>query len=326
MPARQQPIKRAIRKTTRKRRNKRRGQLGKKFFLSMLFILAFVVVYQFFWDDIQTQLGIQLEGFGSGSGSIILAENEILVSFIDVGQGESILIRSRNNAVLIDGGEHRERNAVLGYLRNAGVRRLCYVVATHPHSDHIGGLITVLGRLEIGNVVMPDVINDTPTFDRFLEVIENNNIPVIFPLPGDRLQAGIIDLLIIAPPNPHPGPARNPNNGSIVLRLEHGQNSFMFTGDAERELENWMVSSDIDLSANVLNLGHHGSRTSTTEAFLDAVNPRVAVISVGANNTYNHPHPEVMERLNARNVNIYRTDQLGTIRMITDGYQISILR
>jgi len=321
MPARQ-PIKRAIRKTTRKRQNKRRGQLGKKFFLSMLFILAFVVVYQFFWDDIQAQLGIQ---FG-GSGAVVLAENEILVSFIDVGQGESILIRSRSNAVLIDGGEHRERNAVLGYLRSAGVRRLCYVVATHPHSDHIGGLITVLGRLDVGSVVMPDVTHNTATFERFLEVIENNNIPVNFPLPGDRLQAGIIDLLVIAPPSPHPGPASNLNNASIVLRLEHGQNSFMFTGDGERELENWMVNSGVNLAATVLNLGHHGSRTSTMEAFLDAVSPRAVVISLGANNTYGHPHREVVERLNARDISIYRTDQLGTIRMITDGQQISILR
>jgi len=287
----------------------------------MLFLLAFVLVYNFAGDEILYRIG-----FAGTPGTVVLADGEILVSFIDVGQGDSILVRSRDNAVLIDGGEHAQRNVVLDYLRNVGVRRLCYVVATHPHSDHIGGLVTVLGRLEIGHVVMPDVTHNTNTFERFLDAIENNNIPVIFPNPGDRLQAGILDFLVIAPPNPHPGPARNLNNTSIVLRLEHGSTSFMFTGDAERELEQWMVNSGVDLSANVLQIPHHGSSSSSTDAFLDAVNPTAAVISLGADNTHGHPHRAVLDRLNARNIRIHRTDQMGTIRMITDGRDIHLHR
>jgi len=315
-------VKRAVRRKSTTRTSNRSGRAGRNFFFSMLLILAFALIYYFFGQDIQSHIGARL----GGAGAIALEENEILVSFLDVGQGDSILVRSRDHAILIDGGEHAQRNAVISYLRSAGVRRLDYVVATHPHSDHIGGLVTVLRQLDVGQVIMPDVTHNTATFERFLEVIENNNIPVIFPAPGDRIQAGIIDFAVLGPPNPHPGPQSNLNNASIILRLEHGQNSFMFTGDAERELENWLVNSGTDLSSSVLKVGHHGSRTSTTEAFLDAVNPRAAVISLGANNTHGHPHREVMDRLNARNILIYRTDQLGTIRMITDGQRIDLLR
>jgi len=277
----------------------------------MLFVLAFALVYYFFGDRIFP-----------GAEGLVLAHDEIAVSFIDVGQGESILIRSANHAVLIDGGEHAQRNAVLNYLRDAGVRRLDYVVATHPHSDHIGGLVTVLSQLEIGRVVMPDVTHTTDTFRRFLEAIDNRNIPVTIPNPGDILRVGIIELTVIGPPNPHPWPDTDLNNASIVLRLAHGRTSVLFTGDAEYQLERWILDSDAIISSSVLNVGHHGSRTSTSDAFLHAVNPRAAVISVGANNQFGHPHREVTDRLNARGVTIFRTDQLGTVRMITDGENI----
>ena len=321
MPPRQTsgrpPIKRAVRRHRPRRRRSRRA--GRNFFLSMLLILAFVLVYHIAGDQI-------LDRLGNTPATVVLAENEVMVSFIDVGQGDSILIRSSDNAVLIDGGEHAQRNTVRNYLRDAGVRRLDYVVATHPHSDHIGGLVSILGWFDIGYVIMPDVTHNTNTFERFLAAIENNNIDVIFPTPGDRITAGIIDLTVIAPPNPHPGPRGNLNNASIVLRLQHGQNSFLFTGDAERELEQWMVNSGIILSSCVLQIPHHGSQSSSTEIFLDAVNPSDAVISLGLNNQHNHPHQSVINRLNARNIRIHRTDQLGTIRMITNGRYIRLLR
>ena len=277
----------------------------------MLFVLAFALVYHFFGDQIFNR---EVE--------IVVGEGEIAVSFIDVGQGESILVRSTGHAVLIDGGEHSQRNAVLNYLRDAGVRRLDYVVATHPHSDHIGGLVAVLSQVDVGRVVMPDVTHTTDTFRRFLEAIENRNIPVTIPEPGDVLRAGMIELAVIGPPNPHPGPQDNLNNASIVLRLVHGRTSVLFTGDAEEELERWILDSGAYISSSVLSVGHHGSRTSTSEAFLHAVSPRAAVISLGANNQFGHPHREVTDRLNARGVTIFRTDQLGTVRMITDGENI----
>lgn len=307
-------VNRAVRKKVTKRRSRR--SRGKKFFFVMLFILAFALIYNFGGEQI----------FGIHTGDIVLDTNQILVSFIDVGQGDSILVRSNSHAVLIDGGERPQGRAVLRYLRNSGVRRLDYVIATHPHEDHIGGLITVLGRLDVGRVIMPDVTHTSYAFRDFLAVIDNNDIPVTFPNPGDTIRAGIIEFTVIGPPNPHPGPAANLNNASVVLRLAHGQTSFLFTGDAEYELEQWMVNGGANLSSDVLNVGHHGSSTSTTEAFLDAVNPIAAVISLGTGNQFGHPHREVIDRLTERGVNIYRTDQLGTIRMITDGQQINFVR
>jgi len=276
----------------------------------MLFVLAFALIY-FFYGDVLFQR----------DPNLVLEHNEIAVSFIDVGQGDSVLIRSANHAVLIDGGEHAQRNTVLNYLRDAGVRRLDYVIATHPHSDHIGGLVAVMSQLEVGRVVMPDVMHNTVTFERFLETIEAQNIPLTIPNPGDVLQAGIITLNILGPPNP---PGTDINNACVIVRLVHGRTSVLFTGDAEEPQERWLLESGQTLSSSVLHVGHHGSRTSTTEAFLHAVNPRAAVISVGANNRYGHPHREVVDRLNSRNIIVYRTDQFGTVRMVTNGEDIII--
>jgi len=248
-----------------------------------------------------------------------LNDYEIMVSFIDVGQGDSILIHTNNHAVLIDSGEHRHRNTVLSYLNNAGIQRLDYVVATHPHSDHIGGLSTILGSIDVGRLLMPDATNNTVAFEQLLESIESNDVPVIIPEIGYRLQIGLIDMTVIGPA---PGHHANLNNASIILRMLHGHNTFLFTGDAEHEAEQFLLNSGTNLQAQVLKVGHHGSRTSTTQEFLDAVNPSVTIITVGADNQFGHPHSEVMQRLQARNIPIFRTDQEGTIRIVTNGTEL----
>jgi len=295
----------------RRRSYQRRGvnRRGCAFFVVSLLILIFAVGYFFFGDR-----------FFSGD-NLIAGDGEIIVSFLDVGQGDSIVIRSNTHAVLIDGGGRQTQSVVMNYLRDAGITRLDYVVATHPHSDHIGGLITVLGRMEVGTLLMPDVTHNTDTFRDFLMAIENNDVDVMFPVPGENIRAGIIDLLMVAPPENFYNDD-DLNNHSIVLRMAHGQTSFLFTGDAEAASEQQMLLGGMNLSADVLKVGHHGSRTSTTEAFLQAVNPTYAVIQVGAGNQFGHPHSEVIDRLHIHGVTILRNDTHGTIRMITNGREI----
>jgi len=293
---------------TRKRKDEKqpRRNIGRTFAFAMVFILCFALLYTFVFTNQNT---------------LTPGDNEIIVAFLDVGQGDSILIWSRENAILIDGGDVGRQNVILRYLRQAGISRLDYVIASHPHRDHIGGLVAVLSRIEVGQVLMPDVVHTTTTFENFIEVIENNQIPAYAPSPGQNFRAGIIKFTVLAP---LPG-GIGLNDNSIILRLTHGETSFIFTGDAEAGSERALVASGQNINSDVIKIGHHGSRTSTTEAFIDAVAPVVAVITVGAGNQFGHPHEEVLARLTDRGISVYRTDTMGTIKMASNGTQIVML-
>jgi competence protein ComEC len=283
---------------------------NRSFFIIMVILALFAAVFTFFGDRFFPESTPNLPG-----------QNEIFVHFINVGQGDATLIQSADHAVLIDGGEPRYGQQIVTYLRNAGVTRLDYVVATHPHSDHIGGLVTVLGNMDVRRVVMPDAANNTVAFENFLAAMENHDIPVTIPTVGDRLAAGIINMTVLAPTA---GTHANINNASIALRMVHGHTSFLFTGDAEAASEQAMLAGGHELRSTVLHVGHHGSRTSTSQAFLDAVSPVAAVISAGAGNIHNHPHRDVLDRLNAANVRILRTDERGTVVITTDGNDVRL--
>jgi len=248
------------------------------------------------------------------------AGNEVQVHFIDLGQADGILIRSAKNAVLIDGGEYKTRDILINYLKDAGITTLDYVVATHPHSDHIGGLAPVIRQFDVKEVIMPDATNNTRTFEHLLSAIEEKGLSITVPKVGDRISAGAIKLTVLAPAKDF----KDLNNASIVIRLEHGKTSFIFTGDAETPSEREMIASGLPLRSDVLKAGHHGSRTSTSGDFLDAVRPSIVVVTCAIGNSYGHPHKEFLERINqpGRNIALIRTDEEGTIILASDGREI----
>jgi beta-lactamase superfamily II metal-dependent hydrolase len=253
------------------------------------------------------------------------AENEIRVCFLDVGQGDSVLIQTIENAVLIDTGEASEQEALFSYLEEAGVQTLDLLVASHPHNDHVGSMADILEKYNVKKVVMPDAVSATATFEKFLQAIEVKDIPTAVTAAGDRLTAGIITLDVLAP-EPDADWGEDYNNASLVLRMVHGDTAFLFTGDAEKKSEDIMLANGYPLRSTILKAGHHGSETASSEAFLDTVKPSVVVISNGKDNAYGHPHADMLARLAARpNItNIYRTDQHGSIIMVSDGTVIKL--
>ena len=244
---------------------------------------------------------------------------ELLVHFIDVGQGDSTLLESKGEFVLIDAGENAYGTTVADYLNSRGVKTLRYVIATHPHSDHVGGLDTVISRFAAENFITVETDQSTKTWLDVLDAVDKSGANYIDAVPGTTYTFGAARFTILAPlGNSYEGY----NNYSVVTKVTCGSVSFLLAGDAEKQSENEMIDSGADLSADVLKCGHHGSSTSSTAKFLKAVNPSCAVISCGKNNDYGHPHKETLKKLNLLGCQIYRTDEQGTIIARTDGETI----
>ncbi len=247
---------------------------------------------------------------------------QLVVSFLDVDQGDSIFLEfPGGKTMLIDAGERYESDEVLSYIKRRGHKKLDYVLCTHPHADHIGGMSDVINRLEIGEIFMPKASHNTKTFERLLTAIQTKGLSITTAKAGVDIEPepGVF-LEFLAPVS---ASYQDLNNYSAVLRLSYGNHSFLFTGDAESQVEQQILGSGKEISAQVLKVGHHGSDTSSTAAFLDAVQPQYAVISCGEDNRYGHPHRETLEKLRARNIKVYRTDEDDTIRAITDGVNLT---
>lgn len=241
------------------------------------------------------------------------------VHFIDVGQGDSILIESDNQYMLIDAGEKGKSNIVIDYLEDTGVKKLDYVIATHPHSDHIGGLSDVIDYFQIGKIIMPGAIHTSKAFENLLDTISDNELKLTKPIVGSEYAIGQASFIIIAPNSSY---YDDLNNYSVAIKLVYDENSFIFTGDAEVESEYEMTKNGINLKANLLKLGHHGSTTSSSERFLDSVTPDIAIVSAGQDNKYGHPHVEILKAIEDRDITLYRTDLEGTIVLESDGKNI----
>ena len=240
------------------------------------------------------------------------------VSFIDVGQADSVLIRNGNYNMLIDAGNNEDGEKLVNYFKSLGIEEFTYVFATHPHEDHIGGMDDIINNFKIDNYYMSNKLSTTKTFMDVLDALDRRNLKYTVPNKGDTLKLGDANIKVI-----YPGDDKsNINDSSIVLKITYGKNSFLLTGDATSNVERKIYNEDI--KSDVLKVAHHGSSYSSTDVFLDKVKPYYAVISVGKNNIYNHPSNKTLEKLNKRNIKVYRTDLDGTIVFISDGDNLSV--
>lgn len=248
-------------------------------------------------------------------------EGKIEVHFIDVGQADSILIKTfSGESMLIDAGNNADSNLVTNYIKNQGISKLDIVVGTHPHEDHIGGLDAVINNFDIGKAYMPKTSTTTQTYEDVLNAISNKGLKISSPVSVSTFSLGEANFTILAPNSSN---YDDLNNSSIVLKMEYGNNAFLFTGDAEDISEKEIINKGYNLSADVLKIGHHGSESSTTESFLNKVNPKYAVIMVGEDNSYGHPHKVTMDKLKSKNIAVYRTDENETIIATSDGSNIT---
>ena len=246
----------------------------------------------------------------------VSADSEGLsVHFIDVGQADSALLLCDGEAMLIDGGNVGDSELVVSYLRQQGVETLDYVVGTHAHEDHIGGLAGVLAVFEAETVWSPVEDYDSKCFADFAYYADT----LVCPEPGETYALGGAEITVLGPVELY----EDTNDTSIVLRVDYGETSFLFTGDAETQSEHDILDAGYDVSATVLKVGHHGSDTSSSYQWLRAVAPTYGVISCGAGNDYGHPHAEPMSRLRDADVTIYRTDLQGHIVCTSDGTTVT---
>lgn len=254
------------------------------------------------------------------------SSTQAMIYYLDVGQGDSELIRLPGGEnVLIDTGTGETADKLVSLLQELGVKRVDHLIATHPHEDHIGGMESVVRKIPVGKIYMPKVadkqIPTTRTYEGLIDAISDKKMKITQAKAGMTIPlSGQAKLELLAPNGTQ---YDDLNNYSVVAKLTYGQKTFLFTGDAEKLSEKEMLNKNYDLKCDVLKCGHHGSSSSTSAAFLKAVSPQFAVISCGLNNDYGHPNKEVLSRLQKAGVKVYRTDLQGTILARCDGRSIT---
>ena len=242
------------------------------------------------------------------------------VHFLDVGQADAALILSDNETMLIDGGNPGDSSLIAAYLKKNNITHLDYVICSHAHNDHVGGLPGALSVADVSNVYAPKTENDIKAYRSFKAKTNAHGLAIKNPVPGESVIFGSSKVTFLGPVNEN---SSDLNNTSIVLKISYGETSFLFTGDAEREEEQSILAQNYDLSATVLKVGHHGGNTSTTYPFLREIMPEYAIISVGKNG-YGHPDENTLSRLRDAEVKVYRTDMHGDIIAISDGKTVVI--
>lgn len=248
------------------------------------------------------------------------SKHSFAVHYIDVGQGDAALVLCDDKTMLIDGGKPHASSIIYTYLKNLNIDYLDYIVASHADDDHIGGLSAPLAKMKVGNVLAPETEADTRSYESLKNKTAEQGLTITHPKPGESLDFCSSKIEFYGPITESES---DRNNGSVVMKIIYGDTSFLFTGDAEREEEQEILSAGYDLSATVLKVGHHGSKNSTTYPFLREIMPKYAVISVGDNN-YGHPTEDTLSRLRDADVKVYRTDMQGDIVATSDGKIVTV--
>lgn len=273
------------------------------------------------WNIAARRLGLVIEENRQGEADGNTDVSGILqVDFLDVGQGDCTLIRQGEHAMLFDCGPDAKGTYVQNFLEKQGVDTLDYVIASHADEDHIGSMDVVVTKFDCRTILMTDTDKDTKTVRNVQDALRYKGYQTIAPQVGTVYELGEARFRILAPIWDY---GKDTNNNSIVIRLEYGNTSFLFTGDAEKEEEQDMVADGEELKADVYQAGHHGSSNASSWNFLAEVQPRYTVISCGAGNDYGHPHQETLQRLQDIGSEIFRTDLQGTVRAVSDGANIS---
>ena len=239
------------------------------------------------------------------------SKDSLKVYYIDVGQADSILVIDKNKTMLIDAGTNKTGKVVVDFLKENKITKIDYLIGTHPHEDHIGGLDDIINSFDIGKIYMPKVQTNTKTFESVLDAVANKGLTIQSPKIDESFKLDTANCTVLSSNQE----SKDLNNDSIVIRMTYGKDSFLFMGDSEKKVE----KSRTWPQTNILKVGHHGSDTSTTAEFLNQVKPEIAIISVGKDNSYGHPTEVVIQRLKANNIEVHRTDEEGTILITSDG-------
>ena len=287
-----------------------------KNFIRRLIIILLILGYYYIKDNQETYS--KKEEQINNIENIQLVSTDLSIHYIDVGQADSILIQNKEHSMLIDAGNNADGPLLVDYLKEQNITKIDYVVGTHPHEDHIGGLDDIINNFEIQEVYLPEVMTTTKTFEDVLDSIENNNLEITIPTIGDIFKIGEMNFEVIYTGTNE----KDLNASSIVLKMTFGNHSYLFTGDTTEEVEKTFLDKNINI--DILKVAHHGSKYSTCNEFLKKATPTYAIISVGEDNSYNHPELETLTRLKQYTKNIYMTKDLGTIILNSDGTNINI--
>ncbi len=297
-------------------KKKTKEKLKKIVFLAILILVA--LLYRetnFDFSKISEKLNFRVEE--KEETVEVLQGDSLKVYFLDVGQADSILITSNGENMLIDAGNNEDGLKLVSYLHSIGITNFKYVVGTHAHEDHIGGMDDIIKNFSIDNFYMPDVVTTTKTFEDVLDALDRKQLAFQTPNIDDTFSLAKAKFVVLHVSDDD----SDLNDSSIVLRMTYGNASFLFMGDATSKVEEKIIAKDI--KSDVLKVAHHGSQYSTTTAFLKKVAPKYAVIEVGRNNTYKHPKSITLKKLKEQGSIIYRTDEDGTVVATTDGATIS---